>query len=121
MTPQMAFALSQAGISAVAEMFRSYQCEETRREWIRTHYAALLEKVRLEQENLLRYYEMKFKERREGLEHFYLLLHEAVDTGNDLHLQAALYGILDIIKTDPLADYDQFLLAMQDPDTRLEI
>ena len=38
-----------------------------------------------------------------------------------LHCQGALYGILDIIKTDPLADYDKFVQAFQDPGTVLEI
>ena len=85
------------------------------------HYATLSEKLRLEQESLLKFYEMKFSERRASLEEFYRLLHEAVETGNDFHLQAALYGILDIIKTDPLADYDQFVRAYQDPDIQLEI
>ena len=121
MTPNVAFVAGQAGMSAIVRMFDSYQGERTRREWVRTHYATLLEKVKLEQENLLHYYEMKFAERRESLGHFYWLLHQAVENGNDLHLQSALYGILDIIKTDPLADYDNFVQALQDPDTILEI
>ncbi len=121
MNPQVALAAGRLGLSAIVQMFNSYQCEATRREWVRTHYDALLEKVKLEQENLLRYYEMKFAERRESLEHFYWLLHEATENGNALHLQGALYGILDIIKTDPLAEYDKFVLAYQDPDTVLEI
>ena len=121
MNPQIAMAAGQLGLSAIVEMFRAYQCEATQREWVRTHHATLLEKFRLEQENLLRYYEMKFAERRASLEEFYQLLHQAVESGNDFHLQSALYGILDIIKTDPLADYDQFVRAYQDPDVKLEI
>ena len=121
MNSQVAMAAAQVGLSAIVKMFNSYQCEETRREWVRTHYATLLEKVRLEQENLLHFYEMKFSERRASLEEFYWLLHEAVESGNDLHLQGALYGILDIIKTDPLADYDQFVRAYLDPNHQLEI
>ena len=121
MTPQVALVASQLGLSAIVQMFQSYQCEDTRREWIRTHYATLLEKFRLEQANLLRYYEIKFAERKASLEEFYWLLHESVDSGNDVHLQSALYGILDIIKTDPLADYDQFVCAYQDADIQLEI
>ena len=121
MNPEIAMAAAQVGLSAVVQMFNSYQSEATRRQWIKEHYKTLLEKVRIEQENLLRYYEMKFAERKTSLEHFYWLLHEAVESGNDLHLQSALYGILDIIKTDPLSDYDQFVQAYQDPNTLLEI
>ena len=121
MTLCVALLLSDKGLQAIVQMFDSYQREETRREWVRTHYATLLEKIKVEQENLLRYCEMKFAERRESLEHFYWLLHQAVETGNDLHLQGALYSILDIIKTDPLADYDNFVQALQDPGTILEI
>ena len=121
MTPSVALAASKIGLSAIVEMFNSYQGEETRRDWIRTHYATLLKKIEVEQESLLRYYEMKFAERRESLEQIYWLLHQAVESGNDLHLQGALYGILDIIKTDPLADYDKFVQAFQDPGTVLDI
>lgn len=121
MNPQLAMAAGQLGLSAIVQMFKSYQSEDTRREWVRTHYATLLEKFRLEQANLLSYYEMKFAERKASLEEFYWLLHEAVKSGNDVHLQSALYGILDVIKTDPLADYDQFVRAFQDPDVQLEI
>ena len=121
MNPQIAMAAGQLGLSAIVDMFKSYQCEGTRRDWVRTHYSTLLEKFRLEQANLLRFYEMKFAERKASLEEFYQLLHQAVETGNDFHLQSALYGILEVIKTDPLADYDQFVRAYQDPDFQLEI
>lgn len=121
MNAQIVSDVSQAALSAVAQMFKSYQCEETRRQWVRTHYAILLEKVKLEQESLLHYYEMKFAERRESLEHFYWLLHQAAETGDTIQLQGSLYGILDIVKTDPLADYEKFALAMRDPDIVLEI
>ncbi len=121
MNPQFALYVGRVSLTAIAQMFDSYQKEETRREWVRTHYATLLEKVTVEQESLLRYYELKFAERRESLQHFYSLLNQAVETGNTLHLQGALYGILEIIKTDPLADYETFVLAMRDPDIVLEI
>ena len=121
MNPEFVMAAAQVGLSAIVQMFNSYQGEATRRQWVRDHYKTLLEKVRIEQENLLRYYEMKFSERKAALETFYWLLHEAVQSGNDVHLQSALYGILDIIKTDPLSDYDQFVRAYQDPDIQLEI
>ena len=87
MTPRIALVLTDKGIETIAQMFKSYQEEATRREWVRTHYATLLGKVKAEQESLLRYYEMKFAERRETLAEFYSLLHKAVETGNDLHLQ----------------------------------
>lgn len=121
MNPDIAMAAAQVGLSAIVQMFNSYQGESTRRQWVRDHHRTLLEKVRIEQENLLRYYEMKFSERKVTLEEFYWLLREAVQSGNDVHLQSALYGILDVIKTDPLSDYDQFVRAYQDPDIRLEI
>ena len=60
MTSKIAFALSDKGLQTIAQMFNSYQEESTRREWVRTHYATLLEKVKAEQQSLLRYYEMKF-------------------------------------------------------------
>ena len=121
MNPKIALDAGQVGLAAIVQMFNSYQQEETRRELVRTHYETLLEKFKLEQESLLRYYEMKFAERRESLQHFYWLLHQAVENGDTLQLQGALYGILDIIKTDPLADYEKFALAMRDPDIVLEI
>ena len=113
--------LGEKALEALVQMFNSYQSEATQRAWIRENYATLREIFRLEQEALLRFYELRFAERNASLEHFYWLLHEAVRSGNDLHLQAALFGILDIIKTDPLADYDQFVVAFRDPNVQLEI
>ncbi len=128
MNPQVAMAVSQLslqafklGLQAIVQMYESHEQEESRREWIRAHHETLREKFRLEQEALLRYYELKFAERKASLEELYVVLHEAVKTGNDFQLQGALFGILEIIKTDPLADYDQFALAFRDPDVTLEI
>ena len=121
MTQQVALFMLDKSLQAIVRMFNSYQEEGTRREWVRIHYATLLERIKLEQVNLLRYYEMKFAERRESLEHFYELLHKAMETGSDIQLQGALYGILEIIKTNPLADYDNFVRALKDPNTELEI
>jgi len=66
-------------------------------------------------------FHLRFAERKETLKNFYQVLHQAVESGNNDHLQAALYGILEVIKTDPLADYDKFVQAYQDPNIQLEI
>ena len=128
MHPQFAMAATKAGLKiaemslpAIVEMFKTYQIEATKRKWIEEHCATLLEMFRTQQENLLHFYELKFAERRASLEQFYELLHHAVETGDVTQLQLALYSILETIKTDPLADYDQFVVAYLDPNVQLEI
>ena len=117
MSPQLGIAIAQVGLSQLINVFNTYQQEETSRDIVRTHYQAILEKVRMEQETLLHYYDLKFTERKHTLETFYCLLHQAVESGNNQHLQSALYGILEVIKTDPLADYDKFVQALENSET----
>ena len=121
MSPQIGLLIVQLGLPAIVSLYNSYQQETTRRELIKEHYQAFLARLQAEQDALLRYYELKFAERKETLENFYQVLHQAVESGNNDHLQVALYGILEVIKTDPLADYHNFVQAYRDPNIQLEI
>ena len=64
---------------------------------------------------------MTVREAREALREFYQVLHNDVETGDAHQLDAAICGILGILKGNPLNDYEQFKRAWQDPDTVLEL
>lgn len=111
----------QAIIDAGVDYLKAREAEETEREWILANYQAFLYALRTEQEALLTYFEYRFAERREALREFYQVLHDAVESGDAHQLDAAICGILGILKDNPLNDYEQFKRAWQDPDTVLEL
>ena len=69
----------------------------------------------------LAYFTQRFAERRETLQHFYDLLHTAVDNKDTAQLQAALLGFLGIIQDNPLADLAEFRVQWNNPDFSLEL
>ena len=111
----------QEVIGAGVEFMKTRETEITEREWIRANYQAFLAALQAEQESLLTYFEYRFAERREALHEFYQVLHTAVETGDDHQLDAAICGILGIIKDNPLTDYEQFKRAFNDPDAIIEL
>ena len=112
---------AQEIISAGVDYLKTRESEQTKREWIRTNHQTFLAVLRAEQESLLTYFEYWFAERRETLREFYLVLHNAVENRDDHQLDAAIVGILGIIKDNPLNDYAEFKRTYNDPDTVLEI
>ena len=108
-------------ICAGVEFLKTREVEITKREWIGANYKAFLNALKAEQESLLKYFELRFDERREALREFYRVLHTAVETGDDNQLNAAICGILGIIRDNPLTDYNQFKRAFNDPTTIIEL
>ena len=104
-------------INAGVELLKTRESEITKREWISANYQAFLAALKAEQESLLTYFERRFAERRETLHEFYQLLHTSVEAGNDHQLDAAIHGILGIIRDNPLTDYAEFKKAFHDPNT----
>ncbi len=113
--------LVESTLQSISEMYQAHEAAATQQAWIQEYSAVLTRKLELEQEQILRYYELRFAERHEALQEFYDLLHQAVASGNNQHLLFALQSILGIIKLDPLADYDQFVVAYRDTNHVLEI
>ena len=111
----------QAIIEVGTDYLKTLEEERTQREWIRANHQAFLAALKAEQETLLAYFDKRFAERRETLQEFYEVLHHAVETGNDHHLDSSIAGILGIIRENPLLDYAEFKRAFDDPDTVIEI
>ena len=114
---QAAFAV----VSAAVEFFKVHEAEETQREYIRAQRDALVTALNNERDLLLGYFDKRFAERRSALEEFYTLLHHAVDSGNIDELQAALTGILGILKDNPLGDLAEFRKNWANPDYSIDL
>ena len=112
---------SQEIISAGADYLKTREAEKTNRELIRANYQAVLAALQAEQEALLVFFEYRFAERREALGEFYLVLHKAVQTGDDHQLDVAICGILGIIKDNPLNDFEKFRQTYNDPNAVIEL
>ena len=117
----LAFLAAPEILQAGADYLKKLEVEKTQREWIRANYQAFLEALEAEQKVLLAYFDHRFAERRQSLEEFYEVLHQAVATGNDHQLDGAIAGILGIIRENPLFEYSEFKRAFADPDTIIEL
>lgn len=85
---------------------------------IEARYDAFIEALRIEQQTILRYFEMQFAERAEALGHFYDLLDRARDKEQ---LEVAVSGIVGIIRENPLLGYAEFRKAIGDPTQKIEL
>ena len=88
---------------------------------IEARYDAFISALQIEQETILRYFEMRFAERAEALRHFYGLMDSASESGDNEHLEVAVRGIIGIIKENPLMDYAEFRKALADPMQGIEL
>ena len=67
-----------------------------------------------QKEIILKYFELRFSERRDALGKFFDVLDDAISTKNDKELDIALTGIVGILKDNPLKDFDSFRKAMNE-------
>ena len=110
-----------AVVTEAVKYLETRQEEKTKREYIWAKRDVLVTELNNEKEVVLSYFEHRFAERKGALEQFYSLLHRAVDTGNDQHLETALNGILGIIQENPLKDFAEFRKNMAKDDFVLEV
>ncbi len=64
--------------------------------------------IEAERDVLLDYFRLRFAERRHALDGMFNVLHKAVEEKNDRALDAALNGILEVVKDNPLKDFETF-------------
>ena len=107
-------------INAGVEYLKTREAEKTNRELIQAKAKAFQAALQARRKILLVYFEYRFAERQEALAEFYRLLHIAVETGDAHQLDAAIGGILVIIKDNPLYDFDHFRETWGNPDALIE-
>lgn len=108
-------------INAGVEYLKTREAEKTNRELIQAKAQAFQAALQARREILLVYFEHRFAERREALAEFYRLLHIAVETGSTHQLDAAIGGILGLIKDNPLDDFDHFKQTWENLDALIEL
>ena len=108
-------------IAAIADYFRAMQAEDTKRQAIIANRDVLIERITAEKDTLLAYFDHKFAERRAALDEFFELLRQAIASGDNQQLVAALSGILTIIQDNALEDFASFKEKFQNPDYVVEI
>jgi hypothetical protein len=108
-------------ISAVVEYLRVREVEATRRAEIAAKRDVLLHAITSERDLILQYFERHFAERKDALQQLYGLLHSGVAEHNPANVDAALTGILGILRDNPLQDLATFRKHMSNPDFTLEL
>jgi hypothetical protein len=64
--------------------------------------------IEAERDVLLEYFRLRFSERKHTLDGMFRVLHTAVEDKNDSAMDAALNGILEVVKDNPLKDFETF-------------
>lgn len=110
-----------AVITEAIDFLRTRETEQTKRAYIQGRRDVLVTALEAKERIILEYFDRRFAERKGALEQFYALLHRAADNGDQTQLQAALEGILGIVKDNPLKDFETFVETWSDPDFTLEL
>ena len=64
--------------------------------------------IEAERDVLLEYFRLRFSERRHALDGMFRVLHKAVEDKNDTAIDSALNGIVEVVKDNPLKDFETF-------------
>ena len=88
---------------------------------VAARYNAFLEALRIEQHNIIQYFEMRFAERAEALRHFFDLMESASESGDNTQLELAVQGIIGIIRENPLLGFEEFRKTLGDPAKIIEL
>jgi len=104
-----------AGVLEALGLVTSYlkvrEEEESRRAEIRMERDIAVAKILSQRDVILRYFDATFKERETSLDHFYSLLRQASENGDDHRLECALRGIVGIVTSSPLLGFKDFWAA----------
>ncbi len=97
---------------AVLQEYFSYkkatESEITRREEIQARREIAVATIQAQKEALEQYFHLRFEERATVLSELFKLLDNAVDKQDINGLDGALNGILDVVKDNPLKDFESF-------------
>lgn len=67
--------------------------------------------IEAERDVLLEYFQLRFSERKHALDGMFKVLNKAVEDKNDTAMDAALNGILEVVKDNPLKDFETFRVS----------
>jgi molybdenum cofactor biosynthesis enzyme MoaA len=107
-------------VGLVSDGFKTYQTENTRREFLRSLRDAEVARIRASQETVRDYLDKAYTERRETHQQMFARLDAALASGDPATVQAVVGGIVDIARSSPLADVGAIIdlkRAMGDPNT----
>lgn len=108
-------------IRACVEYAKIAEAEKTERARIKAKRDVAVAAINAQRDVILKYFELRFKEREGALSKFFVQLDEGLRTKDDRLLDGALHGIVGIIRENPLADFDAFREQMAKPGFQLEL
>ena len=85
--------------------------EVTRRKEIKAKREGAVAVIHAQRELIEQYFQHRFAERASALSQFFKLLEHAMDEQNAAELDAALNGILGVVKDSPLKEFEYFRTA----------
>jgi len=88
--------------SEIANYYRVREEEITKREAIRRASETEIARIRANADLLREYFQLAFAERRENFDRAFAILEEAIQSGNNQQVEAALSIILQLVKESPI-------------------
>lgn len=108
-------------VRACIEYAKISQAEKTERARIKAKRDVAVAAIHAQKDVILRYFDLRFKEREAALSRFFVQLDEGIRARDDKLLDLALHGIVGIIKDNPLSDFEAFRQQMAKPDFLLDL
>ena len=105
-------------VNAWKDYATTCQIEETKREEIRADRDARIAAVKEQGQVWRAFIENTFAERRDIFSKSFDMLESGLDSGDDKKISAAVAMITEQIKTSPIKQAAEMMLAMSDPDVK---
>ena len=102
-------------VNAHKEYQITAQVEQTKRAAITAWKDSRLASLQNQREVLHQYLEHTFAERRHAIDEMFKRLDEGIENGNLDVINLAMNSIVSIVKTSPLQQAEQLIIAMNDP------
>jgi len=114
--------LALQAFNSLLEAHNSYHItreqEKTKRQQIQAWERVQVTSIQEQAKTIRDYLEYSFAERRENFKKLFDALDKGIENGNDVVVQAALTGILEITRQSPLADALAAARAVSDPNIK---
>lgn len=105
-------------LNAHQEYTRIRETEHTKRDAIKAWRDVEVNRTNQQVEFLKTYLKESFAERRVIIDGYFDALDKGIENNNDVAIQMAMSGLVNLVQSSPLASVNQFLEMMDDPNVK---
>lgn len=105
-------------LNAHQEYTKIRETEHTKREAIRAWRDVEVNRTNQQVEFLKTYLKESFAERKEMIDDYFDALNKGIENNNNVAIQMAMSGLVNLVQSSPLTSVNQFLAMMDDPNVK---